>query len=208
MANGASPIHIKAWGDSYKTVTATVQSQDFGLAPNSDDVGILTRIHAGSASALTAKLQQNLGGTWVDLTGATGNTVLDSNAAASAEINFASKANSGVLRVNISAVTLFSVKVVASADIANATDTWTSVGHGYVDGVEVVLTTSDTVPAGLTAGSTYFIRRVTDDTFKLCSTYANAIAGTVINITSDGVGNQTLTPAALVVDARIVYGRK
>lgn len=83
--------------------------------------------------------------------------------------------------------------VVASASIANASDTWTSTAHGMVtgDGPYRVLT-SNTIPVGLAVDTDYWIIAPTADTFKLASSYANAIALTAVNITSDGVGNQTI----------------
>lgn len=209
MANGSCSIHIKPWGDSYKTVTAAVTSQDHGMAPWADEIGIMTRIHQGMASALTVKLQHKLGDSWVDVTGATGNTVVSADASTNAEVNFATKPNSGTLRVNISTATLYSAQTVASAAIANATDTFTKNGHGYANGVPVTVSTSNTLPAGLTAGTTYYVQIVDANSFKLCATYAAATgAGAVVNLTSDGVGDQTVTPLPLIVDARIIYGRR
>jgi len=208
MANGSSAIQIRPFGDT-KTVTATSQSNTVGLPPHADEVGLITIVTAGKASALTVKLQQNIGGNWVDLTGATGNSVTDANSATPAEINFASKANSGNLRINISTATLYTARVVASAAITNATDNFNFVGHGFANGVPVTVSTSNTLPAPLVAATTYYVQIVDADNFKLCTTYALATgAGAVINLTSDGVGNQTVTPAAVVIDTRICYGKK
>ena len=60
-------------------------------------------------------------------------------------------------------------------------------------GAVVVLTTSGTAPGGLTAGNTYYVIRVTATSIKLATTLANAVAGTAIDITSQGTGNHTLT---------------
>lgn len=208
MANGASTIHIRPFGDT-KTVTATATSNTVGMPPQADEVGLMTAVTAGMASALTVKLQQSLNGNWVDLTGASGTAALDANSSAPAEINFATKPNSGNLRINISAVTLYTARAVASANIANATDNFGFVGHGFVNGVPVTVTTSDTLPTGLALATTYYVQRVDNDNFKLCTTYALATgAGAVVNITTDGVGNQTFTPAAVVIDTRICYGKK
>lgn len=82
---------------------------------------------------------------------------------------------------------------VASADIDNAADTFTFTAHGFETGREVRLTTSDTLPAGLSVDTSYYIIRDDADTFKLASSRANAMAGTQIDITTDGVGDQTVT---------------
>lgn len=60
-------------------------------------------------------------------------------------------------------------------------------------GKEVVFTTDGTAPGGLTAGSTYYVIRLTSTTIKLASSLANAVSGSGINITSTGSGSHTLT---------------
>lgn len=99
----------------------------------------------------------------------------------------------GVTSTDISITLPAADIVVASASIANASDTWTSTAHGMTTGDGPYrLATSDTLPTGLAVDTDYWIIAPTADTFKLASSYANAIALTAVNITSDGVGNQTI----------------
>jgi len=60
-------------------------------------------------------------------------------------------------------------------------------------GTRVRLTTSGTLPAGLATATDYYVIKISDTTFKLATSYANAVAGTAINITSTGTGTQTIT---------------
>lgn len=60
-------------------------------------------------------------------------------------------------------------------------------------GQAVVLTTTGTVPGGLTAGATYYICRATASTIGFSTSVANAVAGTIIDITSQGTGTHTVT---------------
>ena len=60
-------------------------------------------------------------------------------------------------------------------------------------GTPVVLTTSGTAPTGLTAGTTYYVIRLSATSISLASSLANAVAGTAIDITGQGTGNHTLT---------------
>jgi microcystin-dependent protein len=60
-------------------------------------------------------------------------------------------------------------------------------------GTTAVLSTTGGAPAGLTAGNTYYVIRVSSTEIKLATTLANAIAGTAIDITSQGTGIHTLT---------------
>lgn len=79
-----------------------------------------------------------------------------------------------------------------AADINTGTGTITEVGHGLATGEPVYITTSATMPLGLTASTTYFAIVVTVDTFRLATTYKNALAGTAITGGTDG-GASTMT---------------
>lgn len=71
----------------------------------------------------------------------------------------------------------------------------TKVAHGLEVGDAVVLSTSGSLPTGLTAGTQYFVKTTPDaDTFTLATTPG----GTAINTTSAGSGTHTvaLVPAA------------
>lgn len=56
----------------------------------------------------------------------------------------------------------------------------------------VQVSTTTTLPAGLAAATDYYVIRVSDTTIKLATSYANAVAGTAINITDAGTGTHTL----------------
>lgn len=56
----------------------------------------------------------------------------------------------------------------------------------------VQLTTTVTLPVGLSLATDYFAIKLTDTTCKLATSYANAVAGTAINFTTAGVGTHTL----------------
>lgn len=56
----------------------------------------------------------------------------------------------------------------------------------------VRLTTSGTLPAGLAPATDYYVIKVTDTTIKFATSYANAVAGTAIDITDAGTGTHTI----------------
>lgn len=61
-------------------------------------------------------------------------------------------------------------------------------------GTAVVFTTSaSSPPAPLIAGTTYYVIRVNATSVKLATSVANAVAGTVINLTTQGSGTHSLT---------------
>lgn len=74
--------------------------------------------------------------------------------------------------------------------------TWTSTANipsNLLTGTRVRLTTTTTLPAGLSTGTDYYYIKLSDTTFSLGSSYANAIAGTAVNITDTGTGTHTVT---------------
>jgi hypothetical protein len=58
---------------------------------------------------------------------------------------------------------------------------------------KVRFTTTTTLPTGLSLATDYFLVRVSATTARVATTYANAIAGTVIAFTDAGTGTHTLT---------------
>lgn len=95
--------------------------------------------------------------------------------------------------------TLVAAKTWASTAVTTADDTITIPAHGYVTGTAGVFSTAGTLPTGVTAGPTYYAIRVDVDTIKIAATYANAIAGTQIDLTTQGAGNSTFTPTEVTV---------
>lgn len=83
-----------------------------------------------------------------------------------------------------------------TADASTDTLTWTSTANlpsNILLGTRVRLTTTTTLPAPLATGTDYFVISVSDTTCKLATTYANAVAGTAINITDAGTGTHTMS---------------
>lgn len=80
----------------------------------------------------------------------------------------------------------------AGTDIITMTST-TNIPSNILTGTRVQLTTTTTLPAGLALATDYYVIKVTDSTFKLATSYANAIAGTAINITDAGTGTHTMS---------------
>jgi hypothetical protein len=80
----------------------------------------------------------------------------------------------------------------ASTDVCTYTST-ASIPSNLLTGTRVRLTTTTTLPAGLATATDYYLVRLSDTTFELATTYANALAGTQINITDAGTGTHTVT---------------
>jgi hypothetical protein len=67
-------------------------------------------------------------------------------------------------------------------------------GHGYVTGTKLVYgNAGGTSIGGLTSGSSYFVFKIDDNIIKL----TNTVGGPIINLTTLGTGNHTLTTNAV-----------
>lgn len=88
-----------------------------------------------------------------------------------------------------------SQKDTFTADAGTDVCTWTStadIPSNILTGTRVRLTTTGTLPAGLSLATDYYVIKVSDTTFKLATSFANATAGTQINITDAGTGTHTV----------------
>jgi len=82
-----------------------------------------------------------------------------------------------------------------TADAGTDVCTWTSTANipsNVLTGTKVRLTTTTTLPAGLALATDYYVIALSSTTFSLATSYANAVAGTAINITDAGTGTHTV----------------
>ena len=78
-----------------------------------------------------------------------------------------------------------------TTDIMTYTST-TSLPSNLLTGTRVRCTTTTTLPAPLALATDYYLIRIDNTTYKLATSYANAIASTAIDITTTGTGTHTL----------------
>ena len=100
-------------------------------------------------------------------------------------------------------------KVVTISNASPAVVTLTQ--HGAPDGLGLVFSTTGVLPAGITAGTTYYAKSTASGTFNLYDTAAHAIAGGTtgrINTSSAGSGTHTAKSDLIVNPATrlAVYG--
>jgi autotransporter-associated beta strand protein len=87
-------------------------------------------------------------------------------------------------------------------DVNTGTDRITATSHGLETGDRVYLTTTGTLPTGLSTATEYFVLNVDANTFELATTLANAIAGTQVDITAAaGGGTHTVEAGGLEMKA-------
>lgn len=88
-------------------------------------------------------------------------------------------------------------KVFASTAVNTTNDTATITNHSYATGVKGQLITSGSLPAGLSLSTDYFLIVLDANTVQFATTLAHALAGTAIDLTTQGTGNDTFTATAL-----------
>lgn len=78
-------------------------------------------------------------------------------------------------------------------EVSIANDTATIPSHGYLTGEKITqLTTTGTLPAGLSLSTIYYVIVVDANTIAFATSQANALAGTKVNITDAGTGTHTV----------------
>jgi hypothetical protein len=82
----------------------------------------------------------------------------------------------------------------SAAFTAATTDIITSNAHGLSNDDPVILTTSDTLPAGLSLTTVYYVAQATTNTFKLSK---GTGGGEILDITDTGTGTHTWTDSTL-----------
>ena len=80
-----------------------------------------------------------------------------------------------------------------SSNVITVTGLSNAANNEFQTGQAVVYTSSGSVITGLTSGVTYYVVRTGNLTFSLATSMANAVAGSVISLSSDGSGTQLFT---------------
>ncbi len=99
----------------------------------------------------------------------------------------------------------FELVAASSVNVSGDTITVASNVDRWVTGQAVRVTTNDTMPGGLTSGTTYYVIRDNATTIRLATTGTNAVAGTAINITGQGVGTHRLTQVEAAIGISIHF---
>lgn len=88
---------------------------------------------------------------------------------------------------------LDAVSLLTATFTAAVTDIITSNTHGLSTGDAVVLTTTDTLPAGLSTATKYYVLKIDANTFKLSTDRPHDDNAKAVDITSTGTGTHTWT---------------
>jgi len=72
-----------------------------------------------------------------------------------------------------------------------------STPNNFALGLKVQFLDTLALPTGISALTDYYVVPITATTYKVATSLANALAGTVVAYTDTGTGNQTATPVAI-----------
>jgi microcystin-dependent protein len=86
---------------------------------------------------------------------------------------------------------------VTAANVSTGAETFTVASNTekWITGMKVQVSTTTTLPAGLSASTTYYIIRVSSTLIQFATTLGNAISSpaTAINLTTQGTGTHTVS---------------
>lgn len=92
--------------------------------------------------------------------------------------------------------TNYSDKTWTNSDVNVSPDNTLRISnHGYSTGLSCTLSTTGTLPTGLSAATTYYIIRVSNTAVSFATSLANALAGTAITLSGIGSGVGTIDVA-------------
>jgi hypothetical protein len=94
-------------------------------------------------------------------------------------------------------ITAQSAATAAYTAVTVGDTTITEASHGILVGVKGQLTTTTTLPAGLSGGTDYWVIPISANKIRLASSLSNAQAGIFVNITDVGTGTHTFTGTTL-----------
>jgi hypothetical protein len=98
-----------------------------------------------------------------------------------------------------------STKTFLAAAVNITTDQITVTAHGFTTGRKIQIANPGTLPTGISGATDYFVIYVDANTISLATSLALAQAGTVLDITAQGSGTNTITPTALAGGAVSMY---
>lgn len=99
----------------------------------------------------------------------------------------------GVMKDFLQQGTIYHTYTAKTFTADATTDRLSAASHGFPTGLKVRVSTSGTLPAGLTASTDYYVIATGASVFQLATSRANAFAGTAIDITDAGSGTHTCT---------------
>lgn len=171
----STAAEIKTAVDAFPAAAALVNIAVSGVGANVQTAQALTLLESGVNPAITSTADEVV-------------TALGLVASVTALVDIT---GGGVGVVTALAATALATG--ADPEVNTADDEITIPSHGLVTGIEGQLTTTGTLPAGLSLATDYWVIVIDANTIQLASSYANAEAGTPVDITDQGANGSVNT---------------
>lgn len=138
----------------------------------------------------------------IDVTAVTGSTATQVKAAVDASVAASALISVAITGVGATVQAAAAATPLATGVASEVNTTANSVAipaHGYTTGLKGQLTTTGTLPAGVTTGTDYYIIVVDSGNVSFASSLALALAGTALDLTDQGssAGVHTFTATAI-----------
>lgn len=101
-----------------------------------------------------------------------------------------------------------SFNLASNSDINTTTNVITKVGHGLATGDAIRISAATTMPTvsgtALSSTTTYYAIYLSVDTFRMAYTYAQSLAGTAVDFTSQGTGTITFYTSTILTASTVL----
>jgi hypothetical protein len=194
----------------YESVTCTgsyaagaIVVNFIGLAGNRPMIQVDGNTLANGGGPITANITETTNysaGGVLSSTAAQIKTAIEGNATANALVTIAVTGTGSTVQT---AQAQTSLQTGSDGNLSITANTFTAASHGYATGLKAQLTTTGSLPTGLSLATNYWLIDVDTNTLKFASSLANALSGTAIDLTAPGSGTHTVTPATLDVRVKL-----
>lgn len=183
-------LTIASVNKSLNTITVTPSNQTFemgGVNVGTDEITLTSAAHLTTGTPIVFSSTSGAPAPLV-----AGTTYYAINVS-STVIKVATTAGNAAANVAVDLTHQGAFLTFATSAVNTGTDVITlSSTTGLTTGMPIRFTSTTTLPAGLSAGTTYYAIVLTDTTIQVATSFANAEAGTDLDITSVGTGTHTI----------------
>ena len=92
----------------------------------------------------------------------------------------------------------------ATTDVSTVNSAIVISSHGMETGLLVRFSTTNTLPAGLSLVTNYYVIATTSSTIRVATSLVNALAAVYVTLTTTGTGTHTITPTASIAPVQTV----
>jgi flagellin-like hook-associated protein FlgL len=107
---------------------------------------------------------------------------------------------------NVGSTTVVTAQDGSASAVDIVTESITANNHGLTTGTQIQLSTTGTLPGGLSTATNYWVIQVDSNTLKLASSLANAMTNNPINLTTFGSGTHSISSSGNASGGSVLLG--